>query len=54
MCELVCKCVYSVGFVVTKGHQTYMCYIEIGLCAHNIDIFLGLVNDTIGNGYVII
>ena len=51
MCELVCK---VCGLVINKGHRTYLCDIEIGLCAQNIDIFLGLINDTIGRAYVII
>ena len=31
---------YTTRLLVVNGHQNYMCYNEIGLCAHNIDTIL--------------
>ena len=40
---------YMARFIVKNGHHKDMCYDEIGLCAQNIDTFLGSIINTIGD-----
>ena len=36
-----------------NGHYKDMCYAEIGLCAHNVDIILDSIVNTVETTYVI-